>query len=152
MMEAVAAVCYLLAGSDTIILRHPESVRLARSFIEFITNGGSAGDVKAVNKLLKGEKIDLMAISPEPNLDFGEPEEAKPVKKKAAPKPKKEETAAPKAVEKPKEKPTPKVEEKPKEKAAPKVDEEAEAKAKAEAEAKAKAEAKQGSAFVEPPG
>ena len=129
MMEAVAAVCYLLAGSDTIILRHPESVRLARSFIEFITNGGSAGDVKAVNKLLKGEKIDLMAISPEPNLDFGEPEEAKPVKKKAAPKPKKEETAAPKAVEKPKEK------------AAPKEDEEAEAKAKAEAEAKAKAEA-----------
>jgi acetyl-CoA decarbonylase/synthase complex subunit delta len=141
MMESVAAVCYLLAGSDVVILRHPESVRLTRSFIDLLTNGGSAGDVKAVSKLLKEEKIDLMAISPEPNLDFGESEEAKPAKKKAAPKPKKEEKAAPKAEEKPKEKAAPKKEEKPREKAAPKVDEEAEAKAKAEAEAKEKAEA-----------
>jgi len=147
MMESVAAVCYLLAGSDILILRHPETARLIRSFIELLTNGGSAGDVEAVNKRLKAESVDLISISPKPNLDFGEAEEAKPAKKKAAPEPKKEEKAAPKAKEKaaPKaeEKPkaAPKVEEKPKEKAAPKVDAEAEAKAKAEEEAKAKADA-----------
>ena len=32
MMECVAAVCYLLAGSDVVTLRHPESVKLARCF------------------------------------------------------------------------------------------------------------------------
>jgi len=143
LMEAVAAVCYILAGSDIVILRHPETVRLIRSFIELLTNGGSAGDVNGMSKLLKGESVDLMAISPKPNLDFGEAEEAKPVKKKAAPKAeeKPKEKTALKVEEKPKEKAAPKVEEEPKEKAAPKVDAEAEAKAKAEAEVKAKAEA-----------
>ncbi len=36
LMETVAAVCYLLSGSDVVILRHPESVRLIRSFIDMM--------------------------------------------------------------------------------------------------------------------
>ncbi|EFK05583.1 putative corrinoid/iron-sulfur protein small subunit, partial [delta proteobacterium NaphS2] len=34
MMESVAAVCYLLAGASVVVLRHPESVRLTKSFID----------------------------------------------------------------------------------------------------------------------
>jgi acetyl-CoA decarbonylase/synthase complex subunit delta len=137
LMEAVAAVCYLLAGAAVVILRHPESVRLIRSFIDLMINGGMATDVQEISKRLELQEADLLAISPEPELDFGEPKEApkeKPAKpkKKAAAKPKKEEKPAPK----PKEKV---VEIKPKEEA--KVDKEAEAKAKAEAEEEAKAKA-----------
>ena len=41
MMECVAAVCYLLAGADVVTLRHPESVKLARCFIDRMVNGGT---------------------------------------------------------------------------------------------------------------
>jgi acetyl-CoA decarbonylase/synthase complex subunit delta len=160
LMESVAAVCYLLGGADVVILRHPESVRLTRSFIERMINGGMASEVEGISKRLGEQKADLISISPEPNLDFGEaavaPKEkpAKP-KEKAAPKPKEEQpkTAAKpekKVVElKPKEEPKAKVEEpakaeaeaEEKAKAEAKANAEAEAKAKAEAEAKAKAEA-----------
>jgi acetyl-CoA decarbonylase/synthase complex subunit delta len=34
MMEAVGAVCYLLAGSDILIMRHPESIKLAQEMID----------------------------------------------------------------------------------------------------------------------
>jgi acetyl-CoA decarbonylase/synthase complex subunit delta len=34
LMEAVAAVTFLLAGSDIVILRHPETVKLVRGFID----------------------------------------------------------------------------------------------------------------------
>jgi acetyl-CoA decarbonylase/synthase complex subunit delta len=107
MMETVAAVSYLLAGSDVIILRHPESVRLMRSFIELLSNGGSAGDVQAVSKKLEAPEIDLIALSPEPNLDFPEPEAAPKPKPKAAPAaPKEAPKAAPAAPkEAPKEAP-----------------------------------------------
>ncbi len=139
LMEAVAAVSYLLSGADVTILRHPESVRLTRSFIDLMMNGGMASDVPDISKNLELQEVDLLSISPEPNLAIAEvavpakEKPAKPKKKaaKAAPKPEKKE-------EKPKEAPRPEekvVELKPKEKA------EAEAKAKAEAEAKAKAEA-----------
>jgi acetyl-CoA decarbonylase/synthase complex subunit delta len=37
MMESVAAVCYLLAGASVVVLRHPESVRLTKSFIELLS-------------------------------------------------------------------------------------------------------------------
>ncbi|MFP4000079.1 MAG: acetyl-CoA decarbonylase/synthase complex subunit delta, partial [Desulfobacterales bacterium] len=40
LMEAVGAVCYLMAGSDILIMRHPESVRLVRSFIDLLMEGG----------------------------------------------------------------------------------------------------------------
>ena len=97
MMETVAAVAYLMAGSDVVILRHPESVRLTRSFIELMSNGGSAGDVQGISKKLEARKVDLIALSPEPNLDFPEPEAAPKPKPKAAPKaaPKEAPKAAP---------------------------------------------------------
>ncbi len=38
LMECVGAVCYLLGGSSVLILRHPESVRLGRSFIGLLGN------------------------------------------------------------------------------------------------------------------
>jgi len=145
LMEAVAATCYLLAGSDVVILRHPESARIIRSFIDLMINGGTASDIKEISKKIEVHEADLLALSPEPNLDFGEPKgappEAKaPPKKKAPPKPEKEEKkAAPKKEEKV-------VEVKPKAKAEvgakAKAEEEAKAKAEAEAEAKAEVEAK----------
>ena len=141
LMEAVAAVCYLMGGSDVVILRHPETVRLTRAFIDLMINGGMASDVQEVSKRLDAQEADLISISPEPNLDFGEPEAApkpkaaKPEKKAAAPKPEKEE-------EKPAAKPEKKVVEmKPKAKEKPKAEDEAAVKAKAEEEAKANAEA-----------
>ncbi len=106
LMETVAAVSYLMAGSDLVILRHPESVHMTRSFIELLSNGGSAGDVQGISKNLEAADVDLVALSPEPNLDFPEPEKApKPKPKAAAPKeaPKAAPAAAPK--EAPKEAP-----------------------------------------------
>ncbi|MBW1729762.1 MAG: acetyl-CoA decarbonylase/synthase complex subunit delta [Deltaproteobacteria bacterium] len=161
LMEIVAAVCYLMAGGDVVILRHPESVRIIRSFIDLMMNGGMATDIEGISKSLAYEEADLLAIAPEPNLDFGaeevpaKKEVKKPAKKEkpaeAKPKePPKEKKAKPEA--KPKEKVVelkPKEEKKEEVKAEPeaKVEEdlkkkaEEEAKAKAEAEARAKAEA-----------
>ncbi len=147
LMETVSAVCYLLSGANVVILRHPESVRLTRSFIDLMINGGMASDVQEISKRLELQEADLISLSPEPALDFGDekPAKEKPAapKKKAAAKPaKKEEKAA--APSKPEKKPKEEVkvkkpETKAKEDAKEKV--EAEAKAKAEAEAKVKAEA-----------
>ncbi len=137
LMEAVAAVCYLMGGSDVVILRHPETVLLTRAFIDLMINGGMASDVKEISKKLEIQEADLISLSPDPNLDFGEPEAApkpkaaKPEKKAAAPKPEKKE-------EKPA--PLPKKEEKVVE-AKPKAEDEAAVKARADEEAKAKAEA-----------
>jgi len=140
LMESTAAVAYLLGGSDVLILRHPESVRLTKSFIDLMINGGVASDVEEISKRLELEEADLMSISPDPDLDFGEAEAA-PKEKPAAPK--KE------AAEKPKEKPVAapgkekkaEVKAEPEKDAKPEVDKETEAKAKAEEEAKAKVEA-----------
>ena len=152
LMETVAAVCYLLSGADVVILRHPETVRLTRSFIDLMINGGMASDVQEVSKKLEAQEADLVSLSPEPNLDFGEPaaapkpKAAKPEKKdKPAVEPKKKEEAkpalAPKAEKKAEEKVEAKEPEiKPEEE--PKLKEEAEEKAKAEEEAKIKAAAK----------
>ncbi len=141
LMETAAAVSYLLGGADVVILRHPESVRLTRSFIELIVNGGPATDVQEISKKLELKEVDLVSLSPEPTLAI--PGEEAPAKKEPA-KPKKKEVKAapePKKAEKPKKAPEPEkkvVELKPKEK----VEEEARAKAEAEAQAKAEAEAK----------
>lgn len=152
LMEGVAAVCYLMAGSDVAILRHPESVRMVRSFIDLMLNGGMASDVGEISKKLDLQEADLLALSPDYNLDFGgetPAPKAKPAEaKKAAAKPK-EEKKAPAAAKPKKEEKV--VEMKPKKKEEPKVDKakaeeeakviaEAEAQAKADAEAKAKAE------------
>jgi acetyl-CoA decarbonylase/synthase complex subunit delta len=143
MMESVAAACYLMAGSDVVILRHPESVRLVRSFIDRMVKGGAATDVKPVAKKLPLKEADLLAISPQPQTAVGKEEAPAKAARPAA---------APKKEEKPKASPAkpadkvvelkPKAEEaKPKAEPDAKTKAEAEAKAKAEAEARAKAEA-----------
>ncbi|UCG65613.1 MAG: acetyl-CoA decarbonylase/synthase complex subunit delta [Deltaproteobacteria bacterium] len=149
LMETVAAVSYLLAGADVLILRHPESVRLTRSFIDVMINGGMATDMAEISKRLETKEVDLISLSPEPDLTIAEEgvplkeKVAKPEKKEAAPKPKKKEEK-PKPVPKPEEKVVelkPKVEEKAEAEAEEKARVEAEEKAKAEAEAEEKARA-----------
>ncbi len=139
LMEVTAAVCYLLAGSDIVILRHPESVRMVRSFINLMTNGGTAKDITGISKLMAAPDVDLASLSPEMNLTIeGEKEvkKEKPAKKEAKPqKPKAEAKPEPK---KEKAAPPPKKEET---KAEDKVKTEAGAKATAEKEAEAKAKA-----------
>jgi acetyl-CoA decarbonylase/synthase complex subunit delta len=143
LMESVAATCYLMAGSDVVILRHPESVRLVRAFIDRMVKGGSAADVKPAAKRLPLKEADLISIAPKPQTAVSK-EEAPAKGAKAAAAPKKEEK--PKAAPaKPAEKVVelkPKAEEaKPKAEPDAKAKAEAEAKAKAEAEARAKSEA-----------
>ena len=43
LMEAVGAVSYLMSGSNILIMRHPEAIRLARSYIDLICKGGARG-------------------------------------------------------------------------------------------------------------
>jgi CO dehydrogenase/acetyl-CoA synthase delta subunit len=35
-MEAVGAVTYLMAGSDVLIMRHPEAIRMVKAFIDLV--------------------------------------------------------------------------------------------------------------------
>jgi acetyl-CoA decarbonylase/synthase complex subunit delta len=149
LMEAVGAVAYLLSGSDILIMRHPEAIRMTKAYIDLLMDGGSAADIAPVTKQLAATDVDLAALAPKPDLTIEEEKKAAPAKK-AAPKKAAAKAAAPKA-EKPKAapaaaKPAPAAEAAPApapEPEAPKVDPAAEAaaKAKAEAEAKAKAEA-----------
>ncbi len=161
LMEAVGAVSYLLAGSDVLIMRHPEAIRMTKAYIDLMMEGGSAADVAGITKQLAAAQVDLAALAPEPDLTIEEEKKAAPVKK-AAPKKPAPEKAPPKAApaaakpapaaEAPAAAPAaeaapapapepeaPKVD--PAAEAAAKAKAEAEAKAKAEAEAKAKAEA-----------
>ena len=153
MMEVVGAVSYLVAGSDILILRHPEAVRMVKAFIDLMIDGGSAEDIAPINKRLQDVDIDFAARAPEPDLTIEE-EEKKPAAKKAAASKKeaaKEEKPAAKKEAAPKKeaakKEAPKKEEKPAAEAKPAAEkpketkEEAEARAKKEAEEKAKAEA-----------
>ena len=147
LMEAVGAVSYLMSGSSILIMRHPEAIRLARSYIDLICKGGAAAAVALIAKQLPAAKIDLLKVSPAPNLAIAEEKEKKPA---AAPPPKA--AAAPTVEAKPAPAP-PQVAAKPA--AAPaaaapgadaaalkaKADAQAESKAKAEAESKAKADA-----------
>jgi len=143
LMEAVGAVTYLMAGSDVLIMRHPESIRLVKAYIDVAMDGGSLEDLAPIAKRLDGVDVDIAALAPEPDLTIEEEE------KKAAPAAK----AAPKAAAKPAAKAAAKPAAaapaaKPAEPApaaapaAPAADPEAEAKAKAEAAAKAEADAK----------
>jgi acetyl-CoA decarbonylase/synthase complex subunit delta len=151
LMEAVGAVAYLMGGSDILIMRHPESIRLVKSYIDLVYSGGMADDVASIKKQLADVDLDLLSLSPEPDLTIAEEKEKKPAAapKAAAAAPAKE--AAPAAAPaQPAKKAAPAPEPAPEAPAAaPKVEAvvddkakaEAEAKAKAEAEAKAKAEA-----------
>lgn len=128
LMEVTAAICYLLAGSDIVILRHPESVRLVRSFIDLMINGGSAKEIQGINKLLEEKEVDLISLAPEPNLEFEAPAE----EKKAAPK----KEAPPKVEEKKEEKVEEKKEEAVAKEAPPKVEEKKEEKVEEKVEKK----------------
>ncbi len=133
LMEAVTAVIYLMSGANVLIMRHPEAIRLTRSFIDLAFAGGSAGDVAQISKQLDDVDIDFASLAPEPDLTIeGEaPKKAPPAKKEAPPKVEKK--AAPKKKPAKKEPPKKKVD---------KAEEEAKAKAEAEAKAKAEEEAK----------
>ena len=147
MMESVGAVSYLMSGSNIVIMRHPEAVRMVREFIKALADGGSLQKVAGVAKRLPQASIDFAAMAPAADLTIEEE------KKAAAPAAKKAAApvaaapavaAAPKAEAKPAAAAAPKAEAPAA--AAPVVDEakvkaEAEAKAKLEAEAKAKADA-----------
>jgi acetyl-CoA decarbonylase/synthase complex subunit delta len=150
LMEAVGAVAYLMGGSDVLIMRHPEAIRLVKAYIDLIYEGGVATDVPGIKKQLADVDIDLLSLSPEPDLTIEEEKKPAPAKKAAAPKPEAKAAAAPKkeAAPEPEKKVAapaePAVAEVPQAEAAPEVDAaaqaEAAARAKAEAEAKAKAD------------
>jgi acetyl-CoA decarbonylase/synthase complex subunit delta len=135
LMEAVGGVAYLMSGSDVLFMRHPEAVRLVKSYIELMYKGGSAKAVAGIAKKLPAADIDLLSISPAPNLAIAEEKEKKPAA--AAAPPKAAAAPPPKAEAKPAAAAPPKAAAAP---AAPAVDEAA-LKAKAEADAKAKADA-----------
>jgi acetyl-CoA decarbonylase/synthase complex subunit delta len=141
MMETIAATTYLTAGSNILILRHPETVRLVRQYIDLLVEGGTAQEVAPIQKNLSEPEIDYASLSPEPDLTI---EEAKEAPKAKAPK---EEAPKEEAKEAPKEE-APK-EEAPKEEAkaaAPKEEPKEEAKEAPKEEApkeEAKAEAAQ---------
>jgi len=158
LMEAVGAVAYLMSGSNVLIMRHPESIRMVKAYIDLVYEGGMATDVAPIQKQLADVDIDLIALSPEPDLTIVEEKAKKPApaKKKAAPEPAKK--AAPEAkkaapaepAKKAEPEPAPPAEEAPqaaaaeddqlKAEAAAKAKAEADARAKADAEAKAKAD------------
>ena len=147
LMEAVGAVTYLVAGSDILIMRHPEAIRMVKAFIELVVDGGTAQDVAPIEKQLGDVDVDLAAIAPEPDLTIEE-EKAKPAaaakpapekKAEAAPE-KKAEPAKPAAAEKPAEAPKPEPAAAPAADDAKKAEEDAKAKEAAEAAAKKKAE------------
>ena len=157
LMEAVGAVAYLMSGSNVLIMRHPESIRMVRSYIDLISEGGMATDIAPVEKQLAEAEVDLLSLSPKPDLTIAAEKEKKPApaKKAAAPEPAKK--AAPAAKKAAPAKPEKKIAPAPEPAATVKVDEEAKAKAaekdkltaaadvqaKADAEAKAKAEAEE---------
>ena len=141
LMEAVGAVSYLMGGSDILIMRHPESIRMVRAFIDLVSEGGAAGDVAPIKKDLDDVDIDYASLAPELDLTIEEDKAKKaPPAKKEAPPAKKAAPAKAAAPAKPAE---PAKEAAPAEPAKEVVAEKAEddAKAKAEAEAKAKSDA-----------
>jgi acetyl-CoA decarbonylase/synthase complex subunit delta len=140
LMEAVGAVSYLAAGSDILIMRHPESIRMVKEYIALLSDGGSAQNVAAIEKQLDDVDIDYAALAPAPDLTIAEEKKAAaPAKKAAAPEKKAPAKPAAKAAPEKAEKAAAKPEKAPE--PAPAVDEAAEAKAKADADAKTKADA-----------
>ena len=148
MMEAIGAVAFLLSGSDILIMRHPESIRLVKSFIDLGLDGGMATKVAPIKKSLADVSIDYAALAPAPDLKIEEEKKAaapaaQEAPKKAAAAPAKK-AAPPKKAAPAAAAPAPAA---PAVEAAPAVDPAAQAKAAAEAKvavelaAKTKAEA-----------
>ncbi len=142
LMEAVCAVSYLMAGSDLLIMRHPEAIRLIKTFIDLAVDGGLANDVAPISTQLDKMDIDLLSLAPEPDLTIQEekPKEVAVAKKKT-PKAKATPVKAAATTQKVDPKPEVKAKTETKVKIKIKIDAEAEAKVKAEAESEAKAKA-----------
>jgi len=87
LMEAVGAVGYLMAGSDILIMRHPEAIRMTKAFIDLAKDGGAAMDVAGISKALGEVTVDYAAIAPEPDLTIEEEKKPEPAKKAAPKKP-----------------------------------------------------------------
>ena len=135
LMEAVTAVSVLLAGSDLLVMRHPDAVKLIKGYINLMMNGGASQAEALAPKDLPAPAAEATPRQ-EAKVAAAKPVPAKPAAAKpAAPAP-----APAVAAPKPEAKPEPKVEAKPAPVAAV-SQEDAEAKAKAAAEAKAKSEA-----------
>jgi len=140
LMEAVGAVSYLLAGSDILILRHPETVKLVKRLMAQLISGDldmGPADLKAK----------LAALNVKPKGDYPEiikkkAADAQPVKEEKKVGPPKAKETAPKAEPAGQQAAAPNAKEPAKvsAKTEEKIKAEAEAKAKAEIEAKAKAE------------
>ncbi|MBE0586371.1 MAG: acetyl-CoA synthase, partial [Desulfofustis sp.] len=153
LMEAVGAVAYVLCGSNILIMRHPESIRLVKAYIKALLAGGSVAEVAPIEKRLASVAVDFAALAPPLDLSIEEEKKgAVPVKKEApakkqAPAQAAAASAPPAAAAAPKKeaaaaKPAaPEVDSKAAAEAAAKEKAEAEVKAKADAEAKAKADA-----------
>jgi len=145
LMEAVGAVSYFMAGSDIMIMRHPEAIKLAKAFVDLICDGGSALDVPPITKQLDDVEIDFTAFAPVPDLTIVEEKKAAPAKKAVAAKPAPKAATAPKAAAAPKAEPVkeaaPAVDTKATAEAQAKATADMEVKAKADAEAKVKADA-----------
>ncbi|MGB3210954.1 MAG: acetyl-CoA decarbonylase/synthase complex subunit delta [Desulforhopalus sp.] len=138
MMEAIGAISYLLSGSNVLIMRHPEAIRLTKEFIVALADGGSLTESAELAKILDAANIDFAALAPAADLTIAEEEtKAAPAKKAAPAAPAAAAPAAKAAAPAAPAKAEPKVEEKP----APAVDPEAQAKAEADAKAAAAAKA-----------
>jgi len=139
LMEAVAAVTFLLSGSDLVILRHPETVKLVRGFIDKMV-AQVAEKKLGVAAAKKPQAAAAPRAAPKPQAAAPKPQAAA-----APPKPEAKPQAAAPAPEGPKEEKVVDIAaaKKEKEAEAAKAEEKAraEAKAKAEAAAEAKAEA-----------
>lgn len=137
LMETVTAISFLMAGSDILILRHPETVKLVKKFMERIT--AKRAEAPARLKVEREKARPIAAPAAKPAAAAKPAPAAAP--KAAAPPPPPPKAAAP--APPPPPKPAPIVEEKAEAdlEAAARARAEEEAKAKAQAEAKAKAEA-----------
>jgi len=152
MMESIGAVSYLMAGSDILVLRHPESVKLVKEFIGLMITGDLAispdklaGKLAGINVKPEGDfpKIEKIEVKEKPKEEKKEAPKVPP-KVEAKPEPKEEKKVeAPKVPPKVEAKPEPKKEKTAEEEAKAKAEMEAKVKAEAEAKAKAKAEAEQ---------
>ncbi|MGB5423887.1 MAG: acetyl-CoA decarbonylase/synthase complex subunit delta, partial [Desulfobacterales bacterium] len=87
LMEATAAVSYLTAGSNILIMRHPEAIRMVKSYIDLIADGGSAADVAPIKKTLADVDIDYASLAPQPDLTIAAEKKAAPAAKAAPAKP-----------------------------------------------------------------
>jgi len=168
LMEAVGAVSYLLAGSDILILRHPETVKLVKRLMAQMISGDSdmgPADLKAklaalnvkpkgdYPEIIKKKAADAQSVKEEKKAAPAKAKEiapnVTPVKSASKAEPPAPQGATPNVKEptkvsaKAEEKIKAEIEAKEKAKAEARAKAEAEAKKKADTEAKAKIEAEQ---------